>query len=85
MALLILLETALIFGFMGIDLVSRYFFDINITAVTEVYIGLAQILIILNIVTEGIKYNTRIVSLKFHPSQTLIISFLVLILLGPDF
>jgi potassium uptake TrkH family protein len=82
LALLILLETALIFGFMGIDLVSRYFFDINITAVTEVYIGLAQILIILNIVTEGIKYNTRIVSLKFHPSQTLIISFLVLILVG---
>lgn len=82
LALLILFETALIIRFVGIDLVSRYFVDVNVTAITEVYIGLAQILIILNIITEGIKYNTKVASLKFHPSQTLLLSFLIVILAG---
>ena len=82
LAMLILFEMLLIIRMIGIDLIREYFMDINVTAITELYIGLAQILIILSIITEGIKYNTRIASLKFHPSQTLIFSFMLVILIG---
>lgn len=82
LALLILSEIAIIIRFVGIDVISKYFTDVNITAVTEIYVGFAQILMILSIITEGIRYNTKFASLKFHPSQTLMMSFLLVITIG---
>ncbi|NLE02803.1 MAG: hypothetical protein GX640_23295, partial [Fibrobacter sp.] len=82
LAVLILFEIAVIIRVVGINLISKYFLDINVTAITEIYIGVAQALIILSIITEGIRYNRKIASLKFHPSQTLIISFVIVIIIG---
>ena len=66
----------------GINVIRKYFLDMNITAVTEIYVGFAQILIILSIITEGINYNTRLASLKFHPAQTMMLSYIVVIFIG---
>ncbi len=82
LAALIFSEIAIIIRLLGINVVSKYFFDINITAVTKIYVGIAQILIILSIITEGIHYNTKLAALKFHPSQMMILSFLVVIFIG---
>lgn len=82
LGLLILSEIAIIIKFVGINSISRYFLDINITAVTEIYVGIAQALIILSIISEGIHYNTKFASLKFHPSQTLMLSFILVIFAG---
>lgn len=82
LAVLILSEFALIIRLEGINVIRKYFLDINITAVTEIYVGFAQILIILSIIIEGIHYNTRLASLKFHPAQTMMLSYIVVILIG---
>ena len=82
LAVLIISEIAIIIGLKGINVIKKYFLDINITAVTNIYVVFAQILIILSIITEGIHYNTRLASLKFHPAQTMILSYLVLIFSG---
>ena len=82
LALMIFFETAIIIRVVGFDLIGKYFSDVNVTTITEIYIGLAQILIILTLITEGIKYNTRVASLRFHPSQTMILSFILVIIVG---
>ncbi|HEX3018808.1 MAG TPA: TrkH family potassium uptake protein [Chitinispirillaceae bacterium] len=82
LAVLIISEIAMIIRLVGINVISKYFFDINITAVTEIYVGFTQALMVLSIITEGIRYNTKLASLKFHPSQTLMLSFVVVIFAG---
>lgn len=79
---LILSEIAVIIKLVGINEIRNSIFDINIAAVTKMYVGFAQVLIILSIITGGIKYNTKLASLRFHPSQTLLFSFIVVIFAG---
>lgn len=82
LAVLILSEIAIIIHIEGINVIRKYFLDINITAVTEIYVGFAQILIIFSIMIEGIRYNTRLASLKFNPAQTMMLSYIVVIFIG---
>jgi potassium uptake TrkH family protein len=82
LAFFILVELLFLFKNVGFGVVREFFSGIDVTAVTEIYIGVAQVLIIASILAEGIRYNTKIASLKFHPSQTLIFSFIVVILIG---
>lgn len=82
LAVLILSEFTLIIRLEGLSIIRKYFLDKNITAVTKVYVVFAQILIILSIIIEGIHYNTRLASLKFHPAQTMMLSYIVVILIG---
>jgi potassium uptake TrkH family protein len=82
LAVLILSEVAIMIRLEGLNFISKYFLDINITAVTEIYVGIAQILIILSIITEWIHYNTKLASLKFHPAQTMMLSYIVVIFIG---
>ncbi len=82
LAVLILSEVAIMIRLEGFNFISKYFLDINITAVTEIYVGIAQILIILSIITEWVHYNTKLASLKFHPAQTMMLSYIVVIFIG---
>ncbi len=82
LAVLILSDFAIIIHLEGLNGIRKYFLDINITAVTKIYVVFTQILIILSIVIEGIHYNTRLASLKFHPAQTMMLSYIVVIFIG---
>ncbi|HEX2959248.1 MAG TPA: potassium transporter TrkG [Chitinispirillaceae bacterium] len=82
LAFFILTELLFLFKNVGLSVLSDFFSGIDVTAITEIYIGVAQVLIIASIMAEGIRYNTKIASLKFNPSQTLIFSFVVMILIG---
>lgn len=82
LAFFILLELLFLFKNVGFSVIREFFSGIDVTAITEIYIGVAQVLIIASIIAEGIRYNTKIASLKFHPSQTLIFSFIAVILIG---
>ncbi len=82
LAFFILTELLFLFKNVGFSVVREFFSGIDVTAVTEIYIGVAQVLIIASIIAEGIRYNTKIASLKFNPSQTLIFSFIAMIIIG---
>jgi potassium uptake TrkH family protein len=82
LAFLIFSEFAIIIKFLGFHLVSKYFLDINITAITEIYIGAAQILIVIALLFESIRYNMRLSLIRFNPSQLAILSFGIVILIG---
>jgi potassium uptake TrkH family protein len=82
LAFFILAEMLFLFKYVGFNIIRDFFSGIDVTAITEVYIVVAQILIIASIIAEGIRYNTKIASLKFNPSQTLVFSFIAVIIIG---
>ena len=82
LVVIILSETAFIINTLGFSLVKRFFFDINVRAITKITIIWAQILIVLSLIHGSVAYNRKIVSLKFHPAQLLLFSFVFVILTG---
>jgi trk system potassium uptake protein TrkH len=82
LALLILVELMMMVRFLGLGFMRSYFVNIDVTAITEIYIGFAQLLILLTLVAGGIRYNTYFTRLRFHPSHMLIVSFVFAILCG---
>lgn len=82
LALLIILELSIMIDGIGIRLLGRYFTDFNVTEITEIYIGFAQIIIFLTLIIGAIRYNSHLAALKFHPSQTIILSFIFVIFCG---
>ena len=82
LALLILIELMMMIRFLGLGFLRSYFVNINVTAITEIYIGFAQFLIVLTLIAGGIRYNTYFTRLRFHPSHMLIASFIGAILCG---
>jgi potassium uptake TrkH family protein len=82
LAFFILAEMLFLFKNVGFNVIRDFFSGIDVAAITEVYIVVAQVLIIASILAEGIRYNTKIASLKFNPSQTLIFSFIAVIIIG---
>lgn len=82
---LIILETAVIVNTLGINLIEEYFYNINVIAITKVTIVWVQIIIILSIISRSVRYNIKIASLKFHPAQTFLLSFIIVIVIGGSF
>jgi potassium uptake TrkH family protein len=82
LALLIGFGTFFFFSRNGIGEFNNILYGIDITAITRIYIGIAQVLIIVNIIAEAMRYNTKVTSSKFHPSQMLLMSFILMILIG---
>ncbi len=82
LVVVILSETAFIINTLGFSLVKRFFFDINVRAIAKITIIWAQILIVLSLIHGSVAYNRKIVSLKFHPAQLLLFSFVFVILTG---
>jgi potassium uptake TrkH family protein len=82
LVIIILSESVLIINNVGFSLVKKFFFDINVRSITKITIIWAQILIVLSLIHGSVSYNRKIVSLKFHPAQLLLFSFVFVILVG---
>jgi trk system potassium uptake protein TrkH len=67
---------------LGFGMLRSYFLNVSVTEITEIYIGIAQMLILMTLVAGAIRYNSRLAQLKFHPLQMLVLSFIVVILSG---
>ena len=79
---IILLKVTMVIHEIGLGKVGHYFTSLNVEALTQLSIVGAQIIIILSIISGAVRLNRRIASLKFHPAQTFILSFLIVILIG---
>ncbi|MBN2038095.1 MAG: hypothetical protein JW768_15245 [Chitinispirillaceae bacterium] len=82
LALLILSELLMMIRLLGFSIVRLVFLDIGVTEITEIYIGLAQFIILMTLIAGAIRYNPQFVRYKFHPSQLLMLSFFIVILCG---
>ncbi len=79
---IILLKATMVIHEIGLGKAGHYFTSLNVQALTQLSIIGAQIIIILSIISGAVRLNRRIASLKFHPAQTFILSFLIVILIG---
>lgn len=79
---LIIGRTGVLFYVHGFDLIKEYFLNIQMATITKVTIVAAQIAIILSIISGSIRFNRKVASFKFHPAQTLLLSFMLVILIG---
>ena len=66
----------------GVTIFKQVFSMDQMGALTKLSIVGAQVLIVLSIISNAIRVNRKIALLKFHPAQTLILSFLFMIILG---
>ncbi len=82
LVVIILLKATFVIHEIGLGKVGHYFTSLNVQALTQLSIVGAQIIIILSIISGAVRLNRRIASLKFHPAQTFILSFLIVILIG---
>ncbi len=78
----IILKVTMVVHEIGLGEVGHYFTSLNVEALTQLSIIGAQIIIILSIISGAVRFNRRIASLRFHPAQTFILSFLIVILIG---
>ncbi len=82
LAVLILSHMAVVVKSLGIDLIKEYFFNLDVAAVTKLTVVIAQVFIITSIISASLRLNRRIAYLKFHPAQTMLFSFLIVIIAG---
>lgn len=81
-ALVLLLHLGLVFRKLtryGIDL---YFLETQVVGLTKMTVVISQVLVLLTLISGALHLNSKIAALKFHPAQTLLFSFLILILFG---
>lgn len=79
---LIILELLLFVQALGLKSLHTYTLRLDVTTLTEIYIGIAQALILLTLIVSAIRYNTRFLNISFHPAQTILTSFLMVIFFG---
>jgi len=82
LALLVFLETASAIRLIGINVISTYFYNINVRTLVEAYVVIAQFLIVLTLVPRVIQLNKSLTRLRFNPAQTSMLSFALIILIG---
>ncbi len=82
LVLLIVTETSLVLHELGLSQFQNYLVDLNVKALTRLTIVGAQIVIILTIISGAVRLNRRVAYLRFHPAQTLMLSFFIVIVLG---
>ncbi len=82
LVVLIISETTLFIKSTGFDLFGKFLGGKDIVQITKVYIIAFQISIILSLLSQIIRLNQKVVSMKFYPAQLLMASFLIIILVG---
>ncbi len=82
LVVLIIAETTFVLHQLGFSQFHKYLTDLNVEALTRLTIVGAQIVIILTIISGAVRLNRKIAYLRFHPAQTFMLSFFVVIVLG---
>ncbi len=82
LVVLIITEASLVLHELGLSQFQNYLVDLNVKALTRLTIVGAQVVIILTIISGAVRLNRRIAYLRFHPAQTLMLSFFIVIVLG---
>ncbi len=82
LVLVILIRSAFLIHSLGLGIIREYFLNVNVGAITKITIVSAQIVIVLSIISSSLRFNRKIASLKFHPAQTLLLSFVIVISIG---
>jgi len=82
LVVLILARTVFLFHLLGVQQIGDYFLNIDVNTITQLTVISAQIIIVLSIISGSMRFNRKIASLRFHPSQTLLMSFVIVILIG---
>ncbi len=82
LVLVIMVRTGFLIHSLGLGTFRHYFVDLNVGAITKVTIVSAQLVLVLSLISSSLRLNRKIASLKFHPAQTLLLSFVVVIFIG---
>lgn len=82
LVVIILFETAVIVNLIGFRLFGKYLQGAPVQQITLIYIILFQVSILFAILGHAVRFNQKIASLKIHPSQILMGSFFIIIVLG---
>ncbi len=82
LAVVIMFRAVSLFNTLGFGLIAHYFTDLNVTVIAKLTIVSAQIAIILSLISGSMHLNRKVLSLKFHPAQTLLLSFVLVIFIG---
>jgi len=82
LSIIIIIRALFLFSTLGIGVIAHYFTDLNVGVVAKLTIVSAQVAIILSLISGSMHLNRKVLSLKFHPAQTLLLSFVVVILIG---
>jgi trk system potassium uptake protein TrkH len=77
-----IVTSVLITTFLEDDLLQPFMEEFAITDVTRIYIALAQVYILLTLLTTGVRYSKRLATLKLRPALVLVLSFLLVIVVG---
>ncbi len=80
--LLILVQTTFLVRVMGVSLLREYLGGESLIRLTQVYILVIQVLLVLTFVRQLVVINRQVAGFKLHPSKVLLSSFLFIILLG---
>lgn len=85
LTLAILTQNAIYFNWFGIPYFETLLNTVNYRFYTEMYIAVTQLSIVIGFMADFMRYSSRLAALKFHPSQSFVLSFLVLIVIGAAF
>lgn len=80
--LFILLEMIWMSMTYGYNVLSFYFSDLRAVLLTKITVVVTQALLLATIIGEALHMNRRVARLRFHPAQTMLLSFLLVILAG---
>ena len=82
LTILIIMRTLFLIKVLGMAAITRFLTGVDVGVITKLTIVSAQIVIVLSLISGSLRLNRKIASLKFHPAQTLLLSFLIVIIIG---
>ncbi len=83
--IVIIVRTIFLINVLGMAAISRFITGVDVGVITKLTIASAQIIIVLSLISGSLRLNRKIAALKFHPAQTLLLSFLIVIIAGAIF
>lgn len=82
---IIIIRTVVLIRVLGLVAISKFITGVDVGVITKLTIVSAQIIIVLSLISGSLRLNRKIAALKFHPAQTLLLSFLIVIIIGAAF
>lgn len=82
---IIIIRTVVLIRVLGLAAISKFITGVDVGVITKLTIVSAQIIIVLSLISGSLRLNRKIAALKFHPAQTLLLSFLIVIIIGAAF
>ncbi len=83
--IVIIARTIFLINTLGMAAISRFITGVDVDVITKLTIVSAQVIIVLSLISGSLRLNRKIAALKFHPAQTLLLSFLIVIIIGAAF